>query len=129
VTVGTRQPLTNNPVSTYNLANSVTIKTADLGNFSSLVAAFAGQDAVVEAFNPIAANFQVNVVEAALQSSVKHIITPDFGSDTVHENAKELRIFEPKVKAQKVLEESLKGSGIRWTAIIPGPFFDWGESP
>jgi hypothetical protein len=42
-------------------------------------------------------------------------------------NAPELKIFEPKIEAQRLLEESLRGSGIRWTGIITGPFFDWGK--
>jgi hypothetical protein len=60
---------------------------------------FAGQGAIAEAFNPVAARFQINVVEATMQSGVKHIITPDFSSDTFHVNAPELKIFKPKTEA------------------------------
>jgi uncharacterized protein YbjT (DUF2867 family) len=91
---------------------SVSVKTVDLEHISSLATAFAGQDAIVEAFNPTAARFQINVVRAAMQSGVKHIITPDFSGDTFHVNAPELKIFEPKIEAQRLLEESLSGSSI-----------------
>jgi hypothetical protein len=63
-----------------------------------------------------------------MQSGVKHIITPVFSNDTFNVNAPELKIFEPKIEAQRLLEDNLRGSGIRWTAAITGPFFDWGES-
>jgi uncharacterized protein YbjT (DUF2867 family) len=125
VTVGTRHVREG---ADSKFPPSVSVKAVDLEHISSLATAFAGQDAIVEAFNPTAARFQINVVRAAMQSGVKHIITPDFSSDTFHVNAPELKIFEPKIKAQRLLEESLSGSGIRWTALITGPFFDWGES-
>ena len=48
-----------------------------------------------------------------MQSGVKHIITPTFSGDTFHVNAPELKIFEPQIEAQRLLEESLRGSGIR----------------
>ena len=124
VTVGTRHVREDTD---SKFPPSVSVKIADPERTSSLTTAFAGQDAIVEAFNPTAARFQINVVEAAMQRGVKHIITPDFGSDTFHVNAPELKIFEPKIEAQRLLEESLRGSGIRWTAVITGPFFDWGE--
>ena len=124
MTVGTRKARANH--SDFDFPPSVSVKTAELEHISSLTAAFSGQDAIIEAFNPAAAPLQINVIEAALQSGVKHIITPDFSSDTFHPNAPELKIFEPKIVAQRLLEENLKGSGIRWTAIVTGPFLDWG---
>ena len=51
-----------------------------------------------------------------------------FSSDTFHVNAPELKIFELKIEAQRLLEESLRGSAITWTAVITGPFIDWIES-
>jgi uncharacterized protein YbjT (DUF2867 family) len=61
VTVGTRRPRNNNHGSKTNFLAPASIKTANLEYVSSLAAAFAGQDAVVEAFNHAAAQFQVTL--------------------------------------------------------------------
>lgn len=122
VTVGTRRASPNHSASDSSFPSSVSIQTLELDDVSSLAAVFSGQDAVAEAFSPYQARFKVNVVKAAIQSKVKHIITPEFSSDIFHKNAMELLIFQPKIEAQTLLEDGLRWSGIRWTAIITGPF-------
>lgn len=67
-----------------------------------------------------------NILAAAVAEGVKHIITPDFSSDTFNSHAAELLIFEPKLKAQKELEAIAAKGKLTWTAIIPGAFYDWG---
>ncbi|KAE9376193.1 NAD(P)-binding protein [Stipitochalara longipes BDJ] len=101
-------------------------KVADYDSISSLEAAFKDQDAVVESFNPAAAASQNNILAAAVAAGVKHIITPDFSSDTFNPHAAGLLIFEPKLKAQKELEAVAAEGKLTWTAIIPGAFYDWG---
>jgi hypothetical protein len=98
----------------------------DYGSPESLKNAFHDQDAIIEAFNPNVAIFQEQIVQAAIDAGVQHLITPDFSSDTFNENVEELLIFEPKLKAQRLLESAAEKHGINWTAIITGPFFDWG---
>ncbi|RAH50443.1 uncharacterized protein BO95DRAFT_510539 [Aspergillus brunneoviolaceus CBS 621.78] len=74
---------------------------------ASLTQALADQHAIVEAFNPSATIHQERIVRAALAApSVQRLITPDFSSDTFHPHA--------------------NGSTAYWTALITGPFFDWG---
>ncbi|KAJ5924383.1 hypothetical protein N7466_008570 [Penicillium verhagenii] len=97
----------------------------DYGSPESLKQAFSGQDAIIEAFNPNVAVFQEQIVQAAIDAGVRHIITPDFSSDTFNPNVEELSIFEPKLKAQRILESAAEKHGLNWTAIITGPFFDW----
>lgn len=77
-------------------------------------------------FNPTAASSQSSIVDAAIETGVRHLITPDFSSDTFNEHAAELMIFEPKLKSQEYLERKAEEGKIAWTAIIPGPFYDWG---
>jgi len=91
----------------------------------SLEEALKDQDAIVEAFNPMAAAYQDNILKAAIRMGVKHIITPDFSSDTFNPQAHELRIFGPKLRAQTRLESLASQGKIHWTAIIVGPFYDW----
>ncbi|KAK9250632.1 hypothetical protein V1507DRAFT_23303 [Lipomyces tetrasporus] len=108
-----------------NFFSNVAKVSVDYNSVPSLKEAFKGQDAIVEAFNPNVSVYQDKIAKAAVEAGVKHIITPDFSSDTFNENAKELLIFEPKQQAQRRLEEGTKNSGVSWTAIITGPFFDW----
>ena len=85
---------------------------------------------MIEAFNPAAAALQGVIVDAAIEAGVKHIITPDFACDTFCEHAGDLRIYDPKIEAQKQLEERLKRgkTELKWTAVITGGWYDWGES-
>jgi saccharopine dehydrogenase-like NADP-dependent oxidoreductase len=101
--------------------------TVDYNSIDSLRQAFAGQHAVVEAFNPNTAVYQEQIVQAALDAGVRHLVTPDFSCDTFNPYIDEVLIYEPKRMAQRVLERLVEGKDLRWTAIITGGFFDWGE--
>ena len=95
---------------------------------SSLKELFRGQDAIVEAIPPNSLHLQGTIVDACLASgTVKHIITPDFAGDTFNEHITELPLYVPKVEAQKVLEKKLKGTDVKWSAIITGGWYDWGK--
>ena len=106
----------------------VATKTAAYDDVVSLTSALEGQHAIVEAFNPAAATNQATIVRASLAAGVRHLITPDFSTDSFNEHANEIRIFEPKKRAQCELEAAVKSSGgaMSWTAIIVGGWFDWG---
>jgi nucleoside-diphosphate-sugar epimerase len=86
-----------------------------------------GQDAVIEAFNPSAVPNQRNIAEAAVAADVKHILTPDFSTDTFNPHVGELLIYDGKKKAQDELETVVKESEgkLSWTAIIVGAWYDW----
>jgi saccharopine dehydrogenase-like NADP-dependent oxidoreductase len=100
----------------------------DYSSVDTLAALFRGQDAVVEAFPPNIVHIQATVVDACLKAgTVKHIITPDFAGDTFSKHITELALYVPKVEAQKVLEEKIKGTNLSWSAIITGAWYDWGE--
>lgn len=100
----------------------------DYSSEDDLIKLFTGQDAVIEAFNPIGASLQPTIVDAALKAGVKHIITPDFAGDTFNPHVPELLIYQTKVAAQKRLEERVAGTELKWTAIITGAWFDWGTA-
>lgn len=105
----------------------VRLAALDISSEPELEGLFHGQDAVVEAFGPSAAAVQERIVKAARRAGIKHIITPEFAGDTFNSNAGELMIYEPKINAQKTLIENIVGSDLRWTAIITGPWYDWGK--
>ncbi|KAI1272539.1 hypothetical protein F5Y07DRAFT_298146 [Xylaria sp. FL0933] len=105
----------------------VTYKVSSYDDPATLTEALQNQDAVIEAFNPAAAINQSTIVQASLTAGIKHLITPDFSSDTFNPHVDELQIFEPKRQAQRVLEAAVESShgAISWTAIIVGAWYDW----
>jgi saccharopine dehydrogenase-like NADP-dependent oxidoreductase len=121
VTIGTRES-----AKLEGMPTEVTAKTIDYSNPESLLVAFNGQDAIVEAFNPSVSVYQAQILSAAIESGVRHIITPDFSSDTFNPHVEELLIFGPKLEAQCVLDNVASTGKLSWTAIIVGPLFDWG---
>lgn len=106
----------------------VATTTAQYNEVDSLVKAFGGQDALIEAFNPSAATYQDTIVRAAIAAGVKHILTPDFSSDTFNPHVDEVLIFEGKRRAQTELEAVIAQSAaqVSWTALIVGGWYDWG---
>ncbi|OTA08142.1 hypothetical protein A9Z42_0090990 [Trichoderma parareesei] len=116
------------PDSTSTYPEGVTIKTSSYNDLDTLTHVLQGQDALVEAFNPAAAAHQGVIVRAALAAGVKRLITPDFSTDSFSPHAAEVRIFEPKHKAQRELESltAAPGCTLTWTAIVLGAWFDWG---
>ncbi|KAK1635387.1 isoflavone reductase [Colletotrichum phormii] len=72
----------------------------------------AGQDAVVSMLPIMALGEQQKIVEAAVKAGVKRFIPSEYGSDSAPKNA----------HLGWLADEDL----ISWTAVITGPFFDWG---
>ncbi|KAI0478359.1 hypothetical protein F4859DRAFT_513942 [Xylaria cf. heliscus] len=105
----------------------VIYKISSYNDAACLTTTLENQDAVVEAFNPVAANDQGVIVQAAIAAGVKHLITPDFSSDTFNPYVDDLMIFEPKRRAQRELEAAVRISSgaISWTAVIVGAWYDW----
>ena len=112
-----------------NFPPSVKTAVVDYSNHQQLVDLFKENDVVIEAFNPSAAALQPAIVDAALEAGIKHLITPDFACDTFNKYAGDLLIYDVKIEAQKELEKRVKGLGMKWTAIITGGWYDWGEWP
>lgn len=124
VTAASRSP----PGSTSPPQPNITWTAVDYSSLSSLEAIFSGQDAIVEAFNPSSLANHKLITDTAIACGVKHIITPDFSSDTFNPFAGELEIFAPKIEAQRYLEAKVAGTETKWTAVIVGGFYDWGQS-
>ncbi|OAP64775.1 hypothetical protein AYL99_00747 [Fonsecaea erecta] len=107
-------------------ATGIVSAVVDYSSPAELTALFTGQDAVVEAIPPNALHMQATIVEACVAAgTVQRIITPDFAGDTFNEHITELPLYVPKVEAQKVLEEKVKGTNVTWSAIITGGWYDW----
>jgi hypothetical protein len=95
---------------------------------AELLQAFKGQDAVVSLITPWACQVQQQIIDVAVEACVKRFIPAEFGYDTTNANAitilPGLQIRADIVKHLKAQEDS----GLTWTAIITGGFFDWGLS-
>ncbi|KAH8816980.1 hypothetical protein F5884DRAFT_778120 [Xylogone sp. PMI_703] len=113
------------PDSSSQPPTGITVRTADYNSLDSMTDALKGADALVEAFNPAAASAQSTIIDAAVAAGIKHLITPDFSGDTFNPNVHELKIFDPKIAAQKKLEVIANEGKIKWTAIVTSVFYDW----
>ncbi|PWW77929.1 putative isoflavone reductase like protein P3 [Tuber magnatum] len=100
------------------------VLTADYTSVPSLAAAFAGQDAVVSAIAGAALADQQALIDAAVQAGVKRFIPSEFGSNVTNEKSAKLSVFGGKLATVDYLKK--KEGEITWSALINGPFFDWG---
>ncbi|KAI2631367.1 NAD(P)-binding protein [Hypomontagnella submonticulosa] len=106
--------------------SNVVIKPVDYESLDSLTDALRGQDAVVSALNDAGITKQYNLIEAAIKAGVKRFIPSDFGSDTFNEKATRLPGYKRKVDIHHALEKAAANSSLTWTAVINGPWLDWG---
>ncbi|KAI9665554.1 MAG: hypothetical protein M1831_001697 [Alyxoria varia] len=107
---------------------SVTVHATDYSE-ASLSEAFKGQDAVVSmvgSFEPkVLTDVQVKMVDVAVKAGVRWFIPSEYGMDTSPEKGEELC---PPLKLKRAVSghlKSLESSGMGWTGIIVGAFFDW----
>lgn len=115
--------------SSHKLDPRVKVHEVDYSSQDSLTTAISGQDAVVNALGVgvVAREIHLRLVEAAHAAKVKRFIPSEFGSDTVHHLTAQLPVFGDKVAVlEKLKEISAKDQDFTYTAIINGPFFDWG---
>lgn len=112
--------------STQTFPSTVTVKHVDYSSVDSLTEALQGQDAVVSTIGGHGLSQQIPLVEAAAKAGVKRFLPSEFGSNTFNENASQLPAYQQKVEVQKALAKAASESGLTWTAVMCGPFFDWG---
>ena len=95
-------------------------------SIESLTTALRGQEAVVSTLASAAIATQLRLIEAAADAHVKRFIPSEFGSNTINEKTRALPVFKDKVAVQDALKEKAASSGMSYTVICTGPFFDWG---
>ncbi|KAM0450018.1 hypothetical protein ACHAPV_008650 [Trichoderma viride] len=99
----------------------------DYDSLDSLTAAFAGQDAVVSAINPITPiDTQKRFIDAAIAAGVKRFLPSEYGCDLDNELAQKLPVFAAKIAIQKYLKEKAESSPLTYTFAYSGAFLDWG---
>jgi len=90
-----------------------------------LVQAFKGQDAVISAITSSGTGVQKLMITAAVEAGVKRFIPAEFGGSPTHPRARDLL---PMFGAQEDIIDLLRSqqsTGMSWSALAPGPFFDW----
>ena len=99
----------------------------DYDSLESLTNVLRGHDAVVSTLAIAAIATQLLLVEAAAKAGVQRFIPSEFGSNTLYEKTRQLPVFKDKVVVQDALKKAAAApSGLSYTLICVGPFFDWG---
>ncbi|KAK9321577.1 isoflavone reductase [Lipomyces orientalis] len=111
--------------STATFPPDITVTKADYNSFSSLVAAFQGQDAIVSAIATFSVAEQKTAIDAAVAANVKRFIPSEFGGDTSLPGTEEFAPFA--IEKQKMVKylKTKETEGLSWTAICCGAFFHW----
>ena len=113
--------------STYPLSVHVIQIPDDLPT-ESLLQVLRGQDALVVAFAGSNSDLQIRLADAAAQVGVKRFIPADFGScDSSSPKALKLvPLYRAKKKVRENLQQLAGRSGLSWTSLVCGHFFDYG---
>ncbi|MCJ1394561.1 hypothetical protein MMC18_007440 [Xylographa bjoerkii] len=105
---------------------NVNVATVDYSSIESLTEALKGQDAVVSCLGAFALACQPNLVEAASAVGVKRFIPAEFGADTLNPQVRAFPILKDKFQVQKMLAEKYEETGMTYSLLFSGLFFDWG---
>ncbi|KAI0803744.1 NAD(P)-binding protein [Xylaria sp. FL0064] len=107
-------------------SQSVKVAEVDHESLDSLTNVLRGQDVVISTIATAALDRQLLLVEAAAKTGVKRLLPSEFGSDTLHPKTSQLRCYVDKIAVQNALKKEAQTSGMTYTLVINGPFFDWG---
>ncbi|OTA99483.1 hypothetical protein M426DRAFT_67692 [Hypoxylon sp. CI-4A] len=114
--------------STQTFPSGVTVKQVDYDSIDTLVDALKGQDAVVSTIGSAAIGKQIPLIEASAKVGVKRFITSEFGSNTFSPKVSVLPSYKDKIEVTDAAKKAAAESGLTWTAVVNGPFLDWGLS-
>ncbi|KAJ5288969.1 isoflavone reductase family protein [Penicillium angulare] len=90
-----------------------------------LVDAFKGQDALVSTLPGRPYTVHIRMIDAAIEAGVKRFIPTEYGNNTCAAAAELVTLYEDKAKVAAYLK-SKESTGLTWTAVHTGQFFDWG---
>ncbi|OCT51033.1 nmrA-like family protein [Cladophialophora carrionii] len=90
-----------------------------------LVAALKGQDVVISTITTFSVDQQQLLIDASVEARVRRFLPSEFGVDTSDPSIGKL-VPPTGVKNETVAYLKTKeSSGLSWTAVIVGAFFDW----
>jgi putative NADH-flavin reductase len=107
---------------------AITHRTVDYTSFSSLQAAFQGQDAVVNCVTGGATHYEPSklIIDAAVAAGVKFFFANEFVGDITRKEFKRLpeAFVGSKCRIREYLEELGMEKKLTWASLNGGPFFD-----
>ncbi|KAJ5894877.1 oxidoreductase CipA [Penicillium taxi] len=115
--------------SSHNFDPRVKVQVVDYSSEESLKAVLSGQDAVINTLNVgfVPRDVHLRLVDAAHAAGVQRFVPSEFGTDTSNPLTSKLPVFGDKIAViERLREISEKDKAFTWTALITGPFFDWG---
>jgi hypothetical protein len=120
VTVVTR------PASQAEYSSNVIVRRIELTS-ESLQSVLAGQDAVVSCIARSESATELRIIDAAIAVGVKRFIPSEFGADLGNDVPPQYKaLMKGKEGVLSYLKErSAANKDFTWTAIVPGPFFDY----
>ena len=102
------------------------IKIADSYPVEDLVAAFAGQDAVLNAMTTFTVKKQYRFIDAAVTAGVRRYMPSEYGLDNSNKDAQELTsVFADKGAVQSYVREKAAAGEIEWMSIASGMWVAW----
>ena len=123
ITAITRSTSSYTPPST-----AITHRTVDYTSFSSLQAAFQGQDAVVNCVTGGATHYEPSklIIDAAVAAGVKFFFANEFVGDITRKEFTRLpeAFVGSKCRIREYLEELGREKKLTWASLNGGPFFD-----
>lgn len=120
--------LTRRGSTTFKKPNDPRLKIipVDYESITSISEALEGIDAIVCAVGSAAIPLQIKIIDAVIAVGVKRFIPSEFGADTFNEYSRGLPVYLAKVGVQNHLQVAANDGKIEWTAILGGPFLDYG---
>lgn len=101
------------------------VKISDGYPSNELEAAFKGQDAVLSFVGGMGVGDQPKLIDAAAKVGVKRFFPSEYGTSLKSPKATEIcPMFQGKIDVVDYLRKK-EGTGLTWTAVVTGPFFDW----
>ncbi|KAI0891316.1 hypothetical protein F4806DRAFT_309567 [Annulohypoxylon nitens] len=92
-----------------------------------LVAAFKGQDVVINCMSTLTVPDQFRMIDAAIVAGVKRYVPSEYGLNNMRPDTQALNlVFHTKGKIQEYLREKAAVGAIEWMAIACGMWLKWG---
>ncbi|KAL4902708.1 hypothetical protein BDW74DRAFT_180410 [Aspergillus multicolor] len=123
VTVLTRQ--SSRSLASLQASGAKILTIADTYPSEDLIAAFTGQDAIVNAITSFSVSEQIKFIDAAIAAGIKRYVPSEYGLDNNTPKARELSpVFKEKGEVQDYLRKK-EGSGLSWTSVACGMWIGW----
>ncbi|KAI1764856.1 NmrA-like family protein [Hypoxylon sp. FL1150] len=91
------------------------------------VAAFEGQDVVVNCMTTLSVADQFRMVDAAIAAGVRRYVPSEYGLDNTKPEAQALNVvFHDKGKVQEYIRSKAADGAIEWMSIACGIWLEWG---